>query len=176
MRTRYARLSVLTALIVPVGAIGAFAAPASAEGTTCSGNSGSIKISPGLEETARAQTISIKGMLTGCTGSVTSASYRATLKTAPVTCAALKSTGEPATATNLVIKWGHGNSHGTFSMPLTEMAVSIGGTIESGPFEKLSIAGTVTQSYGACGGGGKGKMKPKKLKKGTFTGSAVVVS
>ena len=81
----------------------------------------------------------------------------------------------------MVIKWspkGQGNSNGTFSMPLTALAgVSIGGTLESGPFATLGISGTVSQSFaGTCGGSGKGKKKGKKVKDGTFTGSAVEVS
>lgn len=182
MRTRFTRLSVLVALAAPLATMGISAAPASAaEGTTCSGNSGSIKLSPGLSESAQVQNISIKGSLSGCTGAVTSAKYVAHLKTTdPVSCTALSSTGEAATGT-IVIKWspkGQGNSNGTFSMPLTELAgVSIGGTLESGPFETLKISGTVSQSFqGTCGGGGKGKSKAKKVKNGTFTGSAVEIS
>jgi hypothetical protein len=181
MRKGSLRLWLVTAVIAPIGAMGALAAPAVAAGTTCSGDSGAIKLAPGVSETAQVQNITIKGTLSGCTGStVTGGKYVAHLKTtAAVTCAALKSAGEPTTGT-IVIKWspkGQGNSHGTFTMPLAaEGAVNIGGTLEEpGLFAKSTISGTVSQSYGACGGAGKGKMKPKKLKKGTFTGSAVVI-
>src|ERR1019366_5237256 len=183
MQTRFARLWVLAALMVPAGIMGLVTAPAGASGgTTCSGNSGSIKLSPGLQESAQVQNITIKGTLSGCTGStVTGGSYLAHLKTTnPARCAALGSAGEAATG-SMVIKWspkGQGNSNGTFSMPLTALAgVSIGGTLESGPFATLGISGTVSQSFaGTCGGSGKGKKKGKKVKDGTFTGSAVEVS
>jgi hypothetical protein len=183
MRTTFRRLAVLAALTLPLSALGLVAGPASASASTiCSANSGSIKLSPGLQESAQVQNITIKGTLSGCSGSsVSSGSYLAHLKTpAPVSCSALTSAGEAATGT-IVIKWspkGQGNSIGTFSMPLTALAgVSIGGTLESGPFATSTIAGTVTQSYaGTCGGTGKGKTKGKKVKDGTFTGSAVEIS
>ncbi len=183
MRTRFGRLWILAALAMPLGTAGLAAAPAGASGaTTCSGNHGSIKLSPGLQESAQVQNVTIKGTLSGCTGStVTGGSYLAHLKTtSPVSCAALASAGEAATG-SIVIKWspkGQGNSNGTFSMPLTALAgVSIGGTLESGPFATSSISGTVSQSFaGTCGGSGKGKKKSKKVKDGTFIGSAVEIS
>ena len=183
MRTRFGWLCVLATVAAPLGAMGLVAAPASAAAaTTCSGNSGSIKLSPGLEESAQTQNITIKGTLSGCTGgTVTGGSYLAHLKTTnPVSCAALASAGEAATGT-IVIKWspkGQGNSSGAFSMPLTALAgVSLGGTLESGPFATSSISGTVSQSFaGTCGGSGKGKSKAKKVKDGSFTGSAFEVS
>jgi hypothetical protein len=182
MRIKLAGLSLFAALMAPSAMMGIAAAPASAaEGTTCSANSGSIKLSPGLEESARVQNITIKGTLSGCTGTVTTAKYVAQLKTAdPVSCSALASPGEVATG-SIVIKWspkGQGNSNGTFSMPLTASAgVSIGGSLEHGPFETLALSGTVAQSFqGTCGGGGKGKKKAKKVKTGSFTGSPVEIS
>jgi hypothetical protein len=181
MRTRLAGLSVVVALAGPVALMGVSAASASAAGTTCTGNSGWIKLSPGLSESAQVQNVSIKGTLSGCTGStVTKGSYVAQLKTThAVTCAALAGAGEPATG-SIVIKWspkGQGNSMGTFSMPLTALAgVSIGGTLEKGPFSVAGISGTVSQSFSGACGGGKGKKKAKKLKDGSFTGSEVVIS
>jgi hypothetical protein len=167
----------VTALIAPFAVIGASAAPAAAaEGTVCAGNSGSIKLSPGLEEVARVQNITIKGTLSGCTGSsVTSAKYVAQLKTTDaVTCAALTGTGEPATG-SIEIKWspkGSGNSQGTLTMPLTgSTSVSMGGSIEKGPFAQLGIFGPISQSYsGTCGGKANGK-KVNKVKAGTLSGS-----
>ncbi len=102
--------------------MGVSAAPASAAGgTICSANSGTIKLSPGLEEVAHIQNITIKGSLSGCTGStVTGATYVAQLKTTDaVTCSALTSAGDAATG-SIVIKWspkGQGTSHGTLTMP-----------------------------------------------------------
>ena len=183
MRTRLGRLWVLAALAMPLGAISLVASPASAyaEGTTCAGNSGSIKLSPGLQESAQVQNITIKGKLTGCTASTaTTATYVAHLKTTgPVSCAALASAGEAATG-SIVIKWspkGQGNSKGTFSMPLTAVAgVSLGGTLESGPFATGTISGTASQTFASTCSGGKGKKKAKKVKDGAFTGSPLELS
>jgi hypothetical protein len=182
MRRRFARFSVLALLTVPLAAMG-LAVPAGASAaTTCSGNKGSIKLSPGLGGSAQVQNVTIKGTLSGCTGStVTAASYVAHLKTTdPVSCAALASAGE-ATSGSIVIKWspkGQGNSNGTFGMPLTAVpGVSISGTLSSEPFASSTISGTVSQSFaGTCGSGGKGKKKGKKVKDGTFTGSAVEIA
>lgn len=183
MRTRFMRLSVMAALMAPVVTMGVVAAPASAAGgTICSGNSGSIKLSPGLEESAQVQNISIKGSLSGCTGStVTGATYVAHLKTTgPVDCATLTSAGAATTGT-IVIKWspkGQGNSQGSLSMPLTASgAVPMSGKLGNGLFETLGLYNPVSQSYpGTCGGGGKGKKKGKKVKDGTLTGSGFRVT
>jgi len=178
MRTRLMRLSVVAALAAPLTIMGVSAAPASAAGgTICSGNSGSIKLSPGLEEAAHVQNITIKGTLSGCTGStVTGATYVAQLKTThAVTCAALTSAGEVATG-SIVIKWspkGQGNSQGTLTMPLTaSTGVTMSGKLGNGLFEQLGLYDPVSQSYaGPCGGSGKGKKKAKKVKGGSLTGS-----
>ncbi len=176
MRARLIRLSVAAALMVPVAIMGVSATPASADqGTICSGNSGSIKLSPGLEEVAHVQNITIKGTLTGCTGSkVTEAAYVAHLKTVnAVTCAALASAGDAATGT-IVIKWapkGQGNSHGTLTLPLTAAgAVKMSGKLENGPFEKLGLYDPVSQAFTGKCGVVEGK-KAKKVKDGTLTGS-----
>ncbi len=173
MRTKLMRLSVLAALMAPVATMGISAAPASAaEGTICSGNSGSIKLSPGLEEVAHVQNITIKGTLSGCSGStVTGGTYVAHLKTThEVTCTALSSAGEPTTGT-IVIKWSpksQGTSHGTLTLPLAAGAVTMSGKLEGGPFEKLGLYDPVSQAFsGACGGG----KKAKKVKDGTLSGS-----
>jgi hypothetical protein len=177
MRARLTWLIMVTALIAPFAVISVSAAPAAAaEGTVCASNSGSIKLSPGLEEVARVQNITIKGTLSGCTGSsFTSAKYVAQLKTTgAVTCAALTGPGEPATG-SIEIKWspkGNGNSQGTLTMPLTgSSSVSMGGSIEKGSLAHLGIFGPVSQSYsGTCGGKANGK-KVKKVKAGTLSGS-----
>ncbi len=185
MRTRFAWWSVLAALAVPLGAMGVSTASASAAtATECTGNSGTIKLSPGLSETPQVQNISIKGTLSGCSGEegFTGASYNAHLKTADaVSCSVLTEAGAAEVETNINIKWS-GVSSGTFSMPLTEVPVSLGGTLTSGPFSGESIAGTVSQTFtggATCGVSTAGKKKPKKAKKvnkGSFTGSAVTIS
>lgn len=183
MRSVIGRCWLLAALIVPLALWGVSAASAAEpEGTICSGNSGSIKLSPGLEEVAHVQNITIKGVLTGCTGStVTEAKYVAHLKTVhEVSCAALTGEGEAATGT-IVIKWapkGQGDSHGTISLPLTAAGpVSMTGRLEDEPFEKLGLYDPVSQAFtGNCGIVEEGKKKAAKVKRGTLTGSAFRVT
>ncbi len=176
----------LPALAVAVGAVtlmGVSAASASAAGTTCSSNTGTIKLSPGLEASPKVQNITIKGTLSGCTGStVTEASYVAHLKTVnAASCADLKTAGAPATGT-IVVKWspkGQGNSQGTFGMPLTETpGASLSGMVEGGLFEGGAISGTVSETYagGEKCGVANGKKKAKKVNKGTLTGTAFTIS
>lgn len=184
MRSKLAGLSALAALAV-LAVMGGGAASASAAGITCAANSGTVKLSPGLTESAHVQNITIKGVLSECTSeesTLTEAKYVAHLKTTEaVTCSVLAGAGAEEEETKIVIKWrpkGQGNSQGTFSMPLTEATeVSLGGTLASGPFSEDTIAGTVSQAFtgGPTCGVTEGKKKAKKVKKGTFTGSAVTI-
>src|ERR1700732_5077585 len=187
MGSKFAKLSVLTVLVSTAGLMGAFAASASADSITCT-ISGTIQLSPGLSESAQVQNISItkhKGAkLSGCSGTETTVSGgNATIhmKTAnAVTCAALKSVGAPVTETNAVFKWvgASGNSMGTFTMPLTEAPVALGGTIAMGafPFSEDTISGTATQTYtgGSKCGMSSGHKKAKKVNKGSFSGSITI--
>jgi hypothetical protein len=182
MHTGFKRLSAAAALIAPIAMMSISTAPASAaEGTTCTGNSGSAKFSPGLTSSAKVQNVIVKGTLSGCSGGgVSGGSYIAHLKTTnAVSCAALAGPGEPATGT-VVIKWspkGQGNSNGTFSMPLTGVpGVSLAGTLESGPFATMSLSGTVSQTFSGTCGAAVGKKKAKAVKDSTFTGSAVTIA
>jgi hypothetical protein len=183
MRTRY----LLTLIAVALGTFGVSAVSANAATTTCAGNTGTIKLSPGLSQSPQVQNITVKGRLSECAGegsTVTGATYVAHLKTTePVTCSALTGPGAlDAEGGTIVIKWspkGEGNSLGSFSMPLTEVpGVSLGGTLASGPFSGDSIAGAVSQAYtgGATCGVANGKKKAKKVNKGAFTGTAVTIS
>jgi hypothetical protein len=185
-------LTLLTAVVSAMGLMAAFAASASADSITCNIN-GSIKLSPGLSENPTVQNIAVtkhKGaLLSGCTGSettVTGGSVHIIGKTTEaVTCAALKGPGAPVALT-AIFKWqpnGSGNSTSTtFSMPLTEMSVALGGTIETEtpetgpiPFSGDTISGTVTQKYnGTCGSSGHGKGGGKKVNKGSLTGTITV--
>jgi hypothetical protein len=166
-----ASAAVLVGVVSATTVFGASVASASLEGTSCTGNGGSIKLSPGLSETPTVQNISIKGSVSGCTNGVFAGRYLAHLKTTnAVTCAALTSGGEVATGT-IVLKWSpkrHGNSMGFFGIGLTEMAGSpLSGGIERGPFEGGTISGSITQKYnGTCGG--------KKVNKGTFSGTFAI--
>jgi hypothetical protein len=176
------RKAILSVAVLALATVGATSASASAATTETCENNASIKLSPGLSNTAQVQNISVKGTLTNCTGeepTVTSGKYVAHLKTTePVTCAALAGPGAPATGT-IVIKWspkGQGNSMGSFNMPLTEQPTAISGLIESGPFAESPITGSVKQTYsgGANCGVAEGKKKPKKVNKGTLTGTLTV--
>ena len=177
MRTVIARGGAAAALLSSLAVVGAFATAsyAAETGTVCASNSGSIKLSPGLAapgvESAKVQNITIKGVLSGCTGStVTEGKYLAHLKTSgPVDCSVL-STGELATG-SVVIKWkpkGTGNSHGTMTMVLKAGATTLGGKLETpGPLENRGIYRPITESFGACPNG------TKPLKAGTFSGSQI---
>jgi YVTN family beta-propeller protein len=145
----------------------------------CTGNTGTITLSPGLTNTAAVQTMKIKGTLTGCAGKpFTEAKYTATLKTAvPVSCSALAGAGEPATGT-AKYKWTPKAkaSTGTLSMPLTETPeIAFSAELTTGPYSPLMLTGTATERYtGAATCGEKvGKKAAKAVKTGTFSGSAV---
>lgn len=183
MRTRIARWSILAALMAPIGAMGVLAAPASAaEGTTCSANSGSVKLSPGLTSgPAQVQNIVVNGLLSGCTGAVTEAKYVAHLKTTnAMTCSSLQTAGETATGT-IVIKWkpkGQGNSNGTLTVTVTEAppAATLGGTIEKGPFSSMGISGSLESLTPVFTGKGEPCTKKNRLKKATFVGSPLAIA
>lgn len=178
MRMRGVTLTV--AAVLASAAAMAVSASASAATTTCT-NAGTIKLSPGLEGTAKVQNITIKGTLSECKGegsTATGGTYVAHLKTTePVSCSAL--TGSAPAEGTIVVKWtpkGEGNSKGTFTMPLTELPTTLGGKIESGPFAEGAISGTVTQKYtgGASCGVANGKKKAKKVNKGTLSGTLTI--
>jgi hypothetical protein len=171
MGTIFTRICVVVAALSPAMATGVLAAPSYAagnsEGTICGTNSGTIKLSPGLEEaSAQVQNVVVKGVLSGCSGStVTEATYVAHLKTnGPVTCASLTA-GETATGA-IVVKWrpkGQGNSHGTVTVSLSRSPATLTGKLSAGPFEGRGLYGPMSSSFGSCGA--------KKLKSGTFTGA-----
>lgn len=176
MRRALVRLLVVAAVVSPLGVV---AAPASAAGTACSANSGSVTFSPGLTSgTAKVQNIVIKGSLGGCTGStVTSATYVAKLKTSkPVTCGSL--TGETA-AGSVVIKWspkGQGNSNGSLTLTTTAGGASFAGTLETGLFSGDGISGALEAFTPIFQSPVEPCSKRNPLKKATFTGSAVTIS
>lgn len=148
----------------------------------CTGNTGTVTLSPGLTGTAVYQGVKVKGTLTGCTGEAfTEAKYTASLTTtSKVTCSAL---GGPGAASFGSAKYAWTPktkaTSGTLDVPLTETAgVALSGELESGPYSPRSLSGTVSESYtnaAICGvpQGRKGIIKP--VTKGTFTGSAVTV-
>jgi hypothetical protein len=150
--------------------------PASAH---CTGDGGTIKLSPGLTNTPAVQTMTTKGTLSGCTGEpFTAVAYTATLKTAaPVSCSVLKAAGESASGATQY-KWTPKAkaSHGMLSMLMTETpSVPLSGEVTSGPYSPLTFSGTASEKYtgGTTCGEKVGKKAAKAVTKGTFTGSAV---
>ncbi len=146
---------------------------------TCTGNTGTVTLSPGLTGTPTPQTMKIKGTLTGCAGKpFTEAKYTATLKTTvPVSCSVLTGAGEPASGA-AKYKWTPKAkaSTGMLSMPLTETpGIAFSAEVTTGSYSPLTLAGTATESYtgGATCGEKVGKKAAKAVKKGTFSGSAV---
>ena len=131
---------------------------------TCTGNTGTVTLSPGLTDTAAVQTMKIKGTLTGCAGTpFTGATYTATLKTAgPVSCSVLRTAGEPATGA-AKYNWTPKAkaSTGTLSMLLTETPdIAFSGEVTSGSYAPLTLTGFATESFtfgATCGE----KLRPK---------------
>jgi hypothetical protein len=139
---------------------------------TCATNSGTIRLSPGLTGTPRVQTMKIQGTMTGCKGRpFTQAKYSATLKTAgPVSCSVLKTAGETATGA-AKYKWTPKAraSTGTLSTLLTETrGAAFSGKVATSSYSPLTLSGTMSENYA-----GAATCGATKVKKGTFSGSAV---
>ncbi len=146
----------------------------------CTGNTGTVTLSPGLTDTAAVQTMKIKGTLTGCAGTpFTGATYTATLKTpGSVSCSVLKTAGEPATgAAKYTWTPKVKAATGSLSMPLTETPdIAFSGEVTTGPYSPLTLTGTATESYtraAICGVPQGKKGVVKVVNKATFIGSAV---
>jgi hypothetical protein len=143
---------------------------------TCTGNTGTITLSPGLTNKAAVQMLKIKGTLTGCSGeSFTGASYKATLKTTEkVGCPVLTGTGELATGAasfKWIPKTKPSTAAGALGLLLTETpSVALSGELGAGPFSPLVLSGKTSITFTGgptCGG-------KKAVKKGTFTSTSVV--
>jgi hypothetical protein len=187
MRINFGRLSVLTAAIAAIGLMGALSASASADSITCE-ISGAIKLSPGLSETPTVQNVGItahKGAkLANCKGvetTVTGGSIHVVAKTKEaITCKVLKELPGAAleSANDAIFKWAPygNNSTGSLNVPITAMAgASFSGSVAMGafPFSEDKITGTVKETYsGSCVA--EGTKKPKKVKKGSFTGTIAI--
>jgi hypothetical protein len=149
-------------------------APPVVAGATCTGNSGTIRLSPGLTGTPAVQTVKVKGALTGCTGEpFTEVKYTATLKTArPVSCAVLGEAGRSA-AGPAKYRWTPKAkiSTGTLTVPLTEASdVQLLGEVTTGAYSPLTFIGTSSESFtgGATCGEKVGKRSVKAVEKGIF--------
>jgi hypothetical protein len=147
----------------------------------CTDNTGTIRLSPGLTDTAAIQTVKIKGKLTGCTGEAfTEMSYKATLMTGHVvSCSALSEAGEAANG-SAKLKWAPKAKPATATGPLSvvlseEPSVAFSGEATAGSFSPLTFTGAMSETYEGAAkcGVAEGKKKPKAVKKGTFTGTTV---
>ena len=146
----------------------------------CAANSASVKLSPGLTNTATIQTIKIKGTLSGCVSEpFTEVKYKATLTSAvPLSCAALTGAGSSASGA-AKLKWvpktKPSTSEGTLTMLLTETpAAAFSGTVSSGPDMSLSLTGPASVSFTGgptCGIPPEGKKTAKPVKTGTLSGT-----
>jgi hypothetical protein len=185
MKSKFGKLSVLTAAIAVAGLMGVLTASASADTLKCE-VSGAIKLSPGLSETPTVQNVGItahKGAkLANCTGTettVTGGSIHVVAKTKEaITCKALKESGAALESANdAIFKWapnGTEQSTGSLNVPITEMSASLSGSVAMGtfPFSEDKISGTVSEKYnGTCGSSSGHGHGGKKLNKGTFSGS-----
>lgn len=147
----------------------------------CATNTGTIKLSPGLTDTAAVQTVKIKGTLTGCTGEpFTEVGYKATLTTAhAVSCSVLSEAGEAASG-SAKFKWTPKAKPATATGPLSlvlgeEPSVAFSGENTAGSFSPLTLTSAVSETYEGAAkcGVAEGKKKVKAVKKGTFTGTTV---
>ena len=140
-------------------------------GVTCTSNTGTVKLSPGLSTTSAVQTMKIVGTLSGCSGEAfTEVKYTATLKTAAAVSCSVLSVGDTSTGA-VKYKWTPKAkaSKGMLKVLLSETpGVAFEGEVASGPYAPLMFSGTLSQSYA-----GTATCSTKKVKKGTFSGSAV---
>jgi hypothetical protein len=173
--------SVLKLALVALAAMGiaglAAVSAGAVEGTgaTCARGTGVATISPGIEEVAKVQNITIKGVLGECTGSAgSSAKYVAHLKTTTaLTCAAFNSAGATAEGT-AILKWGHGkgNSQGTLTVTGSPgTGFSLSGKITQGPYAGLSMSSTLSGSP-VFSGKGEPCTKKNKLKQVNVAGTS----
>ncbi|HEY2217170.1 MAG TPA: hypothetical protein VGH21_06720 [Solirubrobacteraceae bacterium] len=176
MRSFPLKLALLGVVATAVVALAATSASAVEEtGATCASSSAVATLSPGVEEGAgKVQNITIKGTVSGCTGSAgSSAKLLVHVKTAvPVTCATLNGEGSLAEGTGS-FKWGHGqgNSQGSFSLTGTVASSSLSGALEAGPYAGMKALGTFAGTP-VFKGKGEPCTKKNKLKRIELTGTS----
>jgi hypothetical protein len=153
---------------------------------SCAVNHGTIKLTPGITETAHLQAITVSGEFSECSGpGPESGKYVDHLTTTEeVTCSALSSASvEPTTkSTSLTVKWlplEEGTSKGTLTLPVSEVSLTgISGTLSGGPFTAPTPIKAASIAEGFTGaslcGVPQGKNKViKPVKVGTFSTSEV---
>jgi hypothetical protein len=148
---------------------------------SCEGNSGTLTLSPGLTNEVATQVVTVKGTLSGCSGSAfTGAKYSATLKTThAVGCSLLSTPAGDSTTGALLVKWTPkakgAESNGTFSLLLAgSPGAALGGSLEGGQFASTNIAGSISSTFAKAANCGRstGGKPVKPLKKATFSGTA----
>lgn len=153
---------------------------------TCSANSGTIKLSPGITETPAIQKITVTGAMTGCAGPLDpeAGTYIGhLLTTEEITCSSLSSAALEGThSKSFAITWSElaGISKGAMTLPLSEVPlVGMVGTVSGGPLESATSfeAASISESFtGAamCGipQGKRSIIKP--VRTGYFSTSEVV--
>jgi hypothetical protein len=155
-------------------------------GSSCESASGTIKLSPGLSETASVQNVTVKGELRECGGSFgpEAGRFTAHLRTIePVGCAVLQSASlEPVTeSSSLKVSWlpaGEGSSTGSLVLALGEAGLTgLSGSLQGGPFSAPTPFAAMWVSERFAGGPScgqpNGKKPAKAVKSGTFTSSAL---
>lgn len=176
MRSLAVKVGVLAAVAAGgTSLISASSAVAAETGATCATNSGVATLSPGINETAKVQNVTLKGTLGECSGEAgASAKYVIHLKTAtPVTCATLAAEGLVAEG-SAILKWGHGKGNSLGSAKLSgspTSGFSLSGSIAEGPYAGLSLAGAMSGTS-VFSGSGEPCSKKGKLKQIEMAGTA----
>lgn len=175
MRSLTLKLSVLAVAAAGTASLAAASSAAAETGASCASNAGVATLSPGIDETSKAQNITLKGTLGECTGEAgTSAKYVIHLKsTAGVTCASLAAEGLVAEG-SAILKWGHGKGNSLGAVKLSGNPTggfSLTGSIAEGPYAGSSISETLSASSVFTGKGNE-CTKTNKLKKIDVSGAA----
>jgi hypothetical protein len=152
---------------------------------TCSANSGTLKLKPGLTKKPAVQSIKLSGEMSGCSGPLAFSSGRYTAQlttTEALTCSALTSAASEGTSSkSFSVKWmppGAGSSTGSLLLPLSEAPLTgMSASLSGGPFTSATNAkaASVIESFtgGPTCGQAVGKHKAKPVKSGTFSTSEV---
>ena len=150
---------------------------------SCTADSGTVKLSPGLTATPRNQTVRVLGTLSGCEEGPTGGIYTAKFKTSvPVSCGLLTGSETLASDTGaLNATWrptGEGISRGKIRFPVGEGELAgLSGSLTGGPFSTETAFATALTDESFTGGptcGVKeGSKAAKPVKSGSFTTSVV---
>jgi len=155
------------ALVAPMAVLSAGPSGAAAAGTVCGKPSGSITLTPGLDNVKRIQTIKIALPVKGCKGGgVTGGAFAGSLKTTPIDIAGFAANTKPLKLT-AKITWNT-KATSTFTATTTTktgktITSSIKGKITAGLFKGLTVTSAQTVKLGKLVGG--------KIKNITITGT-----